>query len=66
MGIETLSYYNVGERFAQTPNLDRLCADGVRFTQFWSQPTCSPTRAALLTGRHAVRTGVYTATGPWL
>ncbi|MEM9464688.1 MAG: arylsulfatase [Actinomycetota bacterium] len=39
-----------------TPNVDALCADGVQFTNFHVTPLCSPTRAALLTGRsqHAV------------
>ena len=33
-----------------TPNLDALAARGVRFTQFYATPRCSPTRASLLTG----------------
>src|ERR671915_87962 len=42
-----------------TPNLDRLAADGVRFTDFYSaNPVCSPSRAALLTGRYPTRVGV--------
>ncbi len=64
MGVETLSCYGVGRQFAQTPNLDRLCAKGVKFTQFWSQPSCTPTRTALMTGRHGFRTGSFTPTGP--
>jgi arylsulfatase A len=45
----------------KTPNLDRLAANGARFTQFYSgAPVCSTARATLLTGRHHVRTGVYT------
>ncbi|GAB5486973.1 MAG: sulfatase [Parasphingorhabdus sp.] len=64
MGVETLSCYGIGKLVAKTPNLDRLCAKGVKFTQFWVQPSCTPTRTALITGRHAFRTGSYTPTGP--
>jgi arylsulfatase B len=43
----------------RTPNLDRLHARSVRLTDFHVDPTCSPTRAALLTGRYSSRTGVW-------
>jgi len=58
LGTEALSSYGIGEETAVTPNIDKLVSQGVRFEQFWSQPSCSPTRAALLTGRYAFRTGV--------
>lgn len=42
-----------------TPNIDSLARDGARFTHFYSgNPVCSPSRAALLTGRYCVRAGV--------
>lgn len=45
----------------KTPALDRLAAQGVKFTNFYSAaPVCSTARASLLTGRHHLRTGVYT------
>src|SRR6187399_153595 len=47
-----------GNPVLKTPNLDRLHAEGVRFTDFHVSPTCAPTRAALLTGRHEFRNGV--------
>jgi arylsulfatase A-like enzyme len=39
----------------KTPHLDRLARDGVRFTDFYAAPTCTPTRAALITGRYQQR-----------
>ena len=47
-----------GNPILKTPNLDRLHDEGVRFTDFHVSPTCSPTRAALNTGRHEFRNGV--------
>jgi arylsulfatase A len=44
----------------KTPAIDQLAEDGVRFTDFYSGcAVCSPSRATLLTGRHHIRTGVY-------
>jgi arylsulfatase A-like enzyme len=47
-----------GNPILKTPNLDRLNSGGVRFTDFHVSPTCSPTRSALMTGRHEFRNGV--------
>ena len=47
-----------GNPILKTPNLDRLYADSVRFTDFHVSPTCSPTRSALFTGRHEFKNGV--------
>ena len=58
MGVETLASYGVGENPAKTATLGRLAEEGVQFTNFWAQPVCSPTRATMLTGRYAFRTGV--------
>ncbi len=43
----------------QTPQLDRLFQHSVRFTDYHVSPTCAPTRAALMSGRFANRTGVW-------
>ncbi len=43
----------------KTPNVDKLAARGTILTSQYAQPVCSPTRAALLTGRYPHRTGVY-------
>ncbi|MDB4459085.1 arylsulfatase [bacterium] len=43
----------------QTPHLDTLHGESVRFTDFHVDPTCAPTRAALITGRYSLSTGVW-------
>ncbi len=48
-----------GNPVIQTPNLDKLYTQSVRLTDFHVGPTCSPTRAALMTGRYCNRTGVW-------
>ena len=47
-----------GNRFHETPALDRLAAAGMRFTQFYSGAVCSPTRANIQSGRHEARFGI--------
>ena len=49
-----------------TPSLDRLAQQGVRLNRFYTTPICSPTRAALMTGRDPIRLGVtYGVLFPW-
>ncbi|PXA04049.1 N-acetylgalactosamine 6-sulfate sulfatase [Coraliomargarita sinensis] len=48
-----------GHPYLETPHMDALHGESVRFTDFHVDPTCSPTRAALLTGRYSTRTGVW-------
>ncbi|XP_038661909.1 N-acetylgalactosamine-6-sulfatase-like [Scyliorhinus canicula] len=50
-----------GEPSRETPNLDRMAAEGMLFPNFYAaNPLCSPSRAALLTGRLPIRNGFYT------
>lgn len=55
LGFSDLGCY--GAEIA-TPNLDRLAAEGMRFTQFYNAARCCPTRASLLTGQYSHRAGV--------
>ena len=48
----------------KTPNLDTLAATGARLEQFYAQPMCTPSRAALMTGRYPHRYGLQTAVIP--
>lgn len=48
----------------KTPNLDALAAGGAKFSQFYVQPMCTPTRAALMTGRYPFRYGLQTLVIP--
>mgnify|MGYP001089681393 CR=1 FL=1 len=55
MGFSDIGYYG-GE--IETPNLDRLASEGIRFTQFYNNARCCPTRASLLTGLYPHQTGL--------
>lgn len=47
-----------------TPNLDKLAQDGARLETYYAQPLCTPTRAALMTGRYPLRYGLQTGVIP--
>ena len=53
-----------GHPLLKTPNLDALHDQSVRFEKFYVSPSCSPTRAALMTGMHEFRNGVTHTTDP--
>jgi uncharacterized sulfatase len=57
LGWTGLSCY--GNKDVTTPHLDRLAAQGMRFTQAYADAQCSPTRAAFLSGQYGARTGVF-------
>ena len=61
MGYSDLGCYG-GE--IETPNLDQLAEDGLRFTQFYNYGRCCPTRASLMTGRHPHQVGIGHMTEP--
>jgi len=63
LGLEYCGYYgNTGDTVIM-PNVQSLLPKGIRFTNAWSNPLCSPTRAGILTGRYSFRTGVGDAIG---
>jgi len=50
----------MGSKYYETPNIDRLANEGMRLNNFCVSQNCAPTRACLMTGQYAPRTGVYT------
>lgn len=60
------SYYELGVHghpHLRTPRIDRLAAESVDFVNFHAPPFCSPSRALLLTGRYAMRSGIHNTIG---
>ncbi len=53
-----------GESHIKTPHIDKFASESVEFTNFHVSPVCSPTRAALMTGRYPFRTGICDVYGP--
>ena len=49
----------------QTPNMNRLAAEGINFMRMYTEPSCTPSRAACMTGRHPVRNGMYNVGFPY-
>src|SRR5690242_17606414 len=62
MGWKDVSFN--GATDIKTPNLDALAKGGAKFTQFYTQNMCTPTRACLMTGRYPWRYGLQTAVIP--
>jgi len=64
VGVTGVRCYGASPHAPRTPNLDRLARQGVLFRNAWSNPSCSPARAGIFTGKHAFRTGVGTVILP--
>lgn len=65
---DDLGWRDVGYNGAEfeTPNIDRIAREGVRFSQFYAAPLCTPTRSGLMTGRSPARYGlIYSVIRPW-
>jgi arylsulfatase A-like enzyme len=61
LGVDYLDRYGLGSDPAPTPVLDSLADNGILFTNAWTNPICSPSRANILTGKYGFRTGIGTA-----
>ena len=58
IGITNLSAYSDGLMGYETPNIDRLAKEGLRFLHYYGEQSCTAGRAAFLTGQHGIRTGL--------
>jgi len=58
--VDDMGYSDLGSYGSEihTPNLDRLAAEGMRFTQFYNNSICAPTRASVLTGQYPHKAGI--------
>lgn len=64
MGLDASACYAVGNQQARMPNLEALCRTGMVFDNAYAAPTCSPTRATIMTGKYGFRTGIGGAITP--
>ncbi len=59
MGLDATNGYQLGsENKPDTPTIDQLISNGIRYTNAYSAPLCTPTRAGIITGKYGFRTGV--------
>jgi arylsulfatase A-like enzyme len=58
IGITNVSAYSDGLMGYETPNIDRIANEGLRFLQYYGEQSCTAGRAAFLTGQHPIRTGL--------
>ena len=62
VGIDAFPNYNIGAEKPNMPNMSSLMEEGLVFDNVWAYPTCSPTRAAILTGKQSINNGVFRPT----
>jgi len=63
LGVDALNGYNVGGIDPVTPHLDSIRNSGLNFSNAWSSPVCTPTRAGIMSGMYGSTNGVKTAPG---
>jgi len=60
VGWENIGAYHQGLMYDTTPNLDKMAAEGMRFTDYYQEPSCTAGRANIITGELPIRTGLTT------
>ncbi len=60
VGISNVGAYHRGLMSSQTPNIDSIAKEGMLFTDYYAEPSCTAGRSAFLTGQFPVRTGMHT------
>ncbi len=60
IGWENVGAYHQGLMYDTTPNLDKLASEGMRFTDYYAEPSCTAGRANFITGELPIRTGLTT------
>lgn len=58
LGKDAINGYQEGSIKPNTPNIDAIRNNGLMFSNFWVNPSCTPTRGAIITGKYGYRTGV--------
>ncbi len=58
IGVTNISRYSMGMMGYQTPNIDRIANEGMVFTDYYGEQSCTAGRSAFITGQHPVRTGL--------
>ena len=58
VGITNISAYSRGLAGYKTPNIDRIASEGMMFTDYYAEQSCTAGRSAFITGQHPVRTGL--------
>jgi len=63
LGTDATNGYIQSPDMPTTPNLDGLMANGLKFTNTWAAPICTPTRSAIMSGKYGIKTGVMGVPG---
>ena len=58
MGLDATPGYNIGDIKPTMPTLQGMMNSGLKFNNLWSNPTCTPTRGTIITGKYGFRTNV--------